>query len=148
MEIFKELPKELVLNIFTFVTKKPIEKYWKFLYKKKFTRLVLSKINLKFYYTKFILPEINKGWKLVGINTYIFCNYCLPSREVSEGCCNCNIQIPCSNCYYYDPCSFEVYCSDEFQLVSWKQMKGFLSDIGEYKNYEDFKQKNKFNFNY
>lgn len=148
IKLFKKLPEELILNIFTFVTKKSIDKYWNSLYKKKFTKLVLSKIDPKSYFTNFILPEINKGWKIVGINNYIFCNYCLPSREVNEGCCNCNLQIPCSNCYYYGFCLSEFGCSDEYQLVSWKHMRGFMSNIGEYKNYEDFNKKNKDRFLY
>ncbi len=121
--IFSKLSDDIIIYLVKFLSNESEEKYWQDLYKKKFS--------------KYVLPKINKGWKLVGINNYVICDNCIKSEFIDANCCNCNTSLPCANCYYYGTC-IDYYCSTEFQLISWENIKGLLFDNIEYKNYEDF----------
>ena len=123
-------------RVLDFLTESSEEKYWQNIYKEIFSTRVLSKLIPKSYFTQYVLPEIDRGLILVGINTYIFCDFCLINREIHPDCCNCNIRIPCSNCYFYGTCN---QCSEEFEIISWKRMRDFLSDLKIYKNYIEFR---------
>lgn len=126
--LFPQISEDVLVYLVKFLSINNEEKYWQNIYKEKFS--------------KFILPDINQGWKLVGINQYVFCDYCMITKSTDINCCNCHMTLPCANCYSFGICP-EESCSAEFQLISWKNMKGLLFDDIEYKNYEDFIQKNK-----
>jgi hypothetical protein len=122
--IFKQLPTEIISQMLQTLTLLPEEQYWQEVYKNKFSTEVLSKVNPKGYFSQYVIPKLNHGWELVGIGKYIFCDTCLPEREIQENCCNCHMHLPCANCYSYG--WYSCYgCSNEYQLVSWKQMQGF-----------------------
>jgi hypothetical protein len=144
-EIFRTttLYPDIQSVVFDYLTTLSEDKYWQSVYKNFFSMKVLSKLAPKAYFSQHVLPEINQGWTLVGINTYVFCNFCLPNRETHPDCCNCNTSIPCANCYFYGSCG---NCANQWELISWKKMYGFLSDLRKYKNYTEFRKKNSFIF--
>lgn len=145
-QIFKWLPTEILSQMLQMTTSLSEEQYWKEVYKTKFSMEVLSKIDPKEYFSQHVLPKLNQGWEWVGIGKYCFCDTCLPERQMNPNCCNCNMVLPCLNCYYYGWYGYGCNgCSNEYHLVSWKQVQGLISTPQSqmYSSYEEFDKKNK-----
>lgn len=136
------LNKDLESQVFNFLTQQSEEEYWQTLYKEIFSKKVMAQLNPKGYFSRNVLPEINQGWMLVGINQYIFCETCLPDRMTHQDCCNCAMDIPCANCYFYDgQCGT---CSEHLEFVSYKTMHAFIPELAMYPNYISFRKANTF----
>lgn len=133
------LPNEMQDIIYNYLINANEEEYWKDLYKTKFNKYILSKIDIKLYYKNYVLSEINKGWILVGINKYIFCDECNKYRQTQENCCNCSICLPCANCYWYGGCE---YCAEQWEMISWNTMYGMIDELKKYRNYAEFRKEN------
>jgi hypothetical protein len=143
----KNIPNDIEILICSFIDKTIDNNYWTNVYKNYFSINVLSKINIKFYYNKYVLSKINKEYKIVGIGLYCLCDICYIIRE-SEinleiysdiNCYNCNMLMPCLNCYYYgyDICS---NCSNTYEIISWKNISGFFEDGIKYKSFKEYKK--------
>ena len=143
-KLFKPLPTEILSQMLEMITSLSEEEYWDSVYRTKFSTEVLSKIDPKGYFSLFVVPKLNHGWELVGIGKYFFCDTCLPERHTHENCCNCNMNLPCLNCYCYGWYHCGLH-NDEYQLVSWKHVQGFFytRENKMYESFEDYDKKNK-----
>lgn len=106
-----------------------LSKYWKNLFSNK------------------VLPYINKGYRLTGINTSP-CNNCLDNGYLDKNikCNNCFLQIPCIRCWWYNYLDYDhllncIFC-DEFIHVSYNNIKYYLPIKEKYKLYSDFLKSN------
>lgn len=144
--IFNELnvSSDIQSIIMDFITDKQDELYWRDLYRERFSTNVLSKINPKDYFTKYILREIDQGWRLVNIGNFRYCCYCFDNNDYDEDdiCMNCSMQEPCANCYIYNNSNidfrYECNCSLNPMHVSWKQIRYFDDNWLKYEKYRDF----------
>jgi hypothetical protein len=140
----KSVPYEIQENILEFIIETNEESYWQLVYKNKFSKEILSKIDIKMYFKKYILSNINQGWRLTGIVNDCPCIFCyeLGHLEPNPVCCNCFLRQPCGNCYWYNIDIFNsgngCDCSKELVYINWKQIKPFLRNGYKYNTYYDF----------
>jgi hypothetical protein len=133
--------KDLESQVLNFLTQQSEDEYWQNVYKEIFSKKVVAKLDPKGYFSKKVLPEIDQGWLLVGIGGFVFCETCLPDRIIHSDCCNCAMEMPCANCYFYDGmCN----CSGNLQFVSYKTMHAFIPELVHYPNYISFRKANTF----
>ena len=108
--------------------------YWKEL----FGHTIISQIDPREYFSKKVLSEIDKGWRLVGFNTQIGDQY--SSEDVID---------PCLNCYWYnsDPHALGdiCNCSEHTKLVSWNHIIDAYPSLKRYPRYYDFLRSKEWN---
>lgn len=77
-------------------------------------------------FTNDVLPEINKGYRLVGL----VCD----AHRYNPLICDCDMQmmIPCANCYSYGACSNHTH----YEMISFEDIKLHHTDF----RYLDFKR--------
>ena len=149
----EKLGYELLLKIWEFVTDIEEEEYWKETYRSFFQKKVMVSINPKEYFTKFVLPDIDEGWK--NVNTIIV-SPSSSTMELTQQEIEYQLQTqfpfditkptPCPNCYYHcDPLNIGSgpcgVCDSDHQIwVSWKQIQLIsLNPVWKkYKRYRDF----------
>ncbi len=131
MEIFNHIEEDLT-------------KYWKNV----FTTTILSKIDIKEYYSRNVIPKLDKGWRLVAIRTHPCARCELDGFAIPNPFCNdCEMLTPCLNCYWYnyDPLNIGAgcFCSRELNHVSWEDIREQYHSYGDVRStmsFEELKQ--------
>lgn len=114
--------------------------FWKEL----FTNKVIPQLDPKGYFSRNVLPYINKGWREVGLITSP-CFECrhtngfvIPNPECSE----CWRLEPCGNCYWHNSDPYNLGntcgCSTEKTLITWEDMMVNSDFLEKYPRYDDF----------
>ena len=140
----KAIPYEIQENILEFIIETNEDSYWQSIYKNKFSLEILSKIDIKMYFKKYVLSNINQGWRLTSILKNCPCLFCydIGYLEPNPECCNCFLTQPCGNCYWYNIDYLETgvgcFCSTELIPICWKQIHAFLRNGYKYNTYYDF----------
>lgn len=133
------LPTEIQNTILDFLSEIDDYRYQEF-WKKYFNISILSKLNLKDYYKKYILSEIDQGYRLVA-KRIDPCYDCFENGHLEPriNCQNCQKLYPCLNCYWYNPIElYSCYCQNDLYHISWKDIKPFIKNGNKYERYIDF----------
>jgi hypothetical protein len=127
------IPDVLETNIYSYLDDQDNHKTFQF-WQSYFQQYVLINIDIKFYFSKYVLSEIDKGFRLVAIDDNI-CIYCR-KFGINLNCNNCNLNPPCLHCYYYHLSTSPCWCRDNNIWVSWKDINNY-SEF-KYPRYYDF----------
>jgi len=126
------LPTLIKGKIFSYIEDELL-KYWKTY----FSNNIIIRLNPKSYFSKNVLPEIDKGWRYVTLYTGPCIDCHKHGYKHYNTLCNmCIKSTPCINCYWYNSDPFNnnggCYCKGIQEWVSWEQ-------IGKY--YEIYRKK-------
>jgi|LakMenEpi03Aug12_release.lakeMendotaPanAssembly.Ray.scaffolds.fasta_scaffold20511_2 hypothetical protein len=84
--------------------------------------IILNFTNINNYwktrFTNDVLPEINKHYRLIGMDC-----------EIHEEQCKCTNKIPCFYCYLYDEC----YCHVNFDYIPFEHIKKECYELINYR---------------
>lgn len=136
------LPQELNDNIFNFLAPQDNYNTLEF-WTEFFNNKVLSILDPKGYFSKYVLADIDLGYRLCS-KAIIPCATCYYSDEIDEltgkgniNCTNCSLVEPCINCYWYNNTPTPCFCQNELIHISWKQVRPFLKLSSEKNNSYD-----------
>lgn len=116
------LPDVVETNIYSYLDDQYNHKTLQF-WQAYFQQYILIKIDIKLYFSKFVLSEIDQGLRLVGISDDI-CYNCR-NFGFNFNCHNCNLNPPCVHCYYYYLLDSPCWCFNSNIWVSWKDIKNY-----------------------
>lgn len=131
------LPQELKIKIFSNLGGE--DQYWRDL----FQRTVVPQLDLKDYFSRHVLSEIDEGWRIVGLYSSP-CMECYNEgfRIPNPDCNECFRLEPCINCYWFNPDPYDLNdtcdCSENLELISWKHISAGTNDSVKYPRYYDF----------
>lgn len=103
----------------------------------------------KTYFSQKVLSLIDKEYRLVCFGQHQVCIFCIEQKQNSHlwnglytNCYNCNLRIPCLNCYYYNTWNFCGHDLDEFEPISWKNICGLFRNGINFSTFKNYQKKN------
>lgn len=133
------LPLDIRINIFQFIEDE-LQSYWK----NYFTNNIIIVLNPKIYFTKYVLPLLDKGWKNITIYSGPCTNCSLNGYRIyNQSCEYCYNSKPCLNYYWYNSDPYNThggcFCDGIQEWISWDQIKEHYPFYKQkYLNYYDF----------
>lgn len=131
-------PIDIRIQIFNYIDDE-LKSYWK----NYFSNKIIILLNPKDYFSKHILPLLDKGWKFITLYSGP-CRDCYQKgyKSYNKTCSYCFNLVPCFNCYWYNSDPYNThggcYCNGIQEWVSWDQIKEFYPSYKlKYVNYYD-----------
>ena len=116
------LPLVIRVHIFNYIEDE-LSTFWK----SYISNNIIIKLNPKYYFSKKVIPEIEKGWKYITL----YSGPCIDChnngyRSYNTSCNLCLNLVPCINCYWYNSDPFNnnsgCHCNGIQKWVSWEEI--------------------------